>query len=157
MITLIVAMDQNQAIGKDGDIPWNIPEDLKMFQQETQGGALIMGRRTWESLPFKPLKGRFNCVVSSQEIEKCDAQCDSVGSALAACSDYSRIYGIGGAQIYHQLLPVAHRLLITRVHTVVDSPDTYFPTFEKHSWVKMSQKPLNTTPDCLVEEYIRKI
>ncbi|CAN0153304.1 unnamed protein product, partial [Chrysoparadoxa australica] len=64
MITLIAAHDRNRAIGKDGDIPWHLPEDLAMFKRETLGGALIMGRRTWESLPFKPLPKRLNIVVS---------------------------------------------------------------------------------------------
>ncbi len=65
MITLIVARDRNGAIGKDNTIPWHAPEDLKAFQRETLGGAIIMGRNTWDSLPVKPLKNRLNIVVSS--------------------------------------------------------------------------------------------
>ncbi len=63
MLTLVVARAKGGAIGRDGDIPWHAPEDLKMFQRETLGGALVMGRRTWESLPVKPLKNRLNIVV----------------------------------------------------------------------------------------------
>ena len=65
MLTLIAARARNGAIGKDGTLPWHIPEDLKFFKRETLGGAIIMGRRTWESLPFKPLKDRLNLVVTS--------------------------------------------------------------------------------------------
>ncbi|MGR3416285.1 dihydrofolate reductase [Paracoccus sp. (in: a-proteobacteria)] len=64
MLSLIVARAQDGAIGKDNRIPWHIPQDLRMFQRETTGGALIMGRRTWESLPVRPLKNRLNCVLS---------------------------------------------------------------------------------------------
>src|SRR5690606_3827854 len=67
MLSLVVARARNGAIGKDGAIPWHLPEDLRMFQRETTGGALIMGRRTWESLPVKPLKNRLNCGISRDE------------------------------------------------------------------------------------------
>jgi len=128
MITLIVAHDRNRAIGKDGDIPWHIPEDLAMFKRETLGGALIMGRRTWESLPVKPLKNRLNIVVS-RDTSLHEHVVSSVEEAIAlAHSDgYFRVYGIGGQSIYETMLPLAHRLLITEVDTEVEDADTWFP------------------------------
>lgn len=65
MLTLIAARARDGAIGKDGQLPWHLPEDLAFFKRETLGGAIIMGRRTWESLPFRPLKERLNLVVTS--------------------------------------------------------------------------------------------
>ncbi len=128
MITLIAAHDRNRAIGKDGDIPWHIPEDLAMFKRETLGGALIMGRRTWESLPFKPLKNRLNIVVSRDTSlhEHVVASVEDA-IALARSEGYFRVYGIGGQSIYEAMLPLADRLLITEVDLEVEGADTWFP------------------------------
>ncbi len=128
MITLIAAHDRNRAIGKDGDIPWHIPEDLAMFKRETLGGALVMGRRTWESLPVKPLKNRLNIVVS-RDTSLTEHVVGSVAEAvaLAQSEGYFRIYGIGGQSIYEEMLPMAHRLLLTEVDTEAEGADTWFP------------------------------
>lgn len=128
MITLIAAHDRNRAIGKEGGIPWHIPEDLAMFKRETLGGALIMGRRTWESLPVKPLKNRLNIVVS-RDRGLAEHVVGSVEEAvaLAQAEGYFRIYGIGGQGIYEAMLPMAHRLLITEVDLAVEGADAWFP------------------------------
>src|SRR5690606_7264798 len=100
-----VARARDGAIGKQGTIPWRAPEDLAFFQRETTGGAVIMGRRTWESLPVRPLKNRLNIVVSSHSPDA-PLVCRSVEAALAAAEQagHARIYGIGGAHIYAALL-----------------------------------------------------
>lgn len=128
MITLIAAHDRNRAIGKDGGIPWHIPEDLALFKRETLGGAIIMGRKTWDSLPFKPLKDRLNIVVSRDKSLH-DHVVPSVQDAitLARAQAYFRIYGIGGQGIYEAMLPLADRLLITEVNTHVVNADAFFP------------------------------
>jgi dihydrofolate reductase len=128
MITLIAARARNGAIGKDNRIPWHIPEDLALFKRETLGGAIVMGRRTWESLPFKPLKDRLNIVVS-RDTTLTEHVVPSVEDAIALAQSqgYFRIYGIGGQGIYEALLPLAHRLLITEVDTVVEDADAFFP------------------------------
>lgn len=128
MITLIAAHDRNRAIGKDGDIPWHIPEDLALFKRETLGGAIVMGRKTWESLPFKPLKNRLNIVVSRDPSlhEHVVSSIDDA-IALARAEGYFRIYGIGGQGIYEAMLPLADRLLLTYVDTAVDGADAHFP------------------------------
>ena len=128
MITLIAARARNGAIGKDNQIPWHIPEDLALFKRETLGGAIVMGRRTWESLPFKPLKDRLNIVVS-RDTTLTEHVVPGVEDAIALAQSqgYFRIYGIGGQGIYEALLPLAHRLLITEVDTVVEDADAFFP------------------------------
>jgi len=157
MISLIVARDKNGAIGKDGDIPWHAPEDLKFFQRETMGGAIIMGRNTWDSLPFKPLKNRLNIVVTSQGVDAehvVGAVAEAV--ALAEAQGYRRIYGIGGAGIYREMLEIADRLLITEVDLEVNTPDTWFPTVNPNVWRQRGTSILRKeNPRCEVVEMIR--
>ncbi|MBO9405930.1 dihydrofolate reductase [Shimia sp. R9_1] len=157
MITLVVARAQNGAIGRDGDIPWRIPQDFKLFQRETTGGALIMGRNTWDSLPVKPLSNRLNIVVSSQP-DAADIVVPSIDTAVeyATAQGYDRIYGIGGAGIYKEMLTVAHRLLITDVDAEIDDADTFFPEFDPAKWQLITSRPLEgATPSCTVREYLR--
>ena len=158
MITLIVARARNGAIGKDGDIPWHAPEDLAAFQRETMGGALIMGRHTWESLPVKPLKGRLNIVVTSRGVE--GAEC--VGSIEAAVDlghtqGYHRIYGIGGARIYGEMLGLADRLMVTEVDLEVADADAFFPEFDKEAWSRIGRNVLREEgPRCELGEWLRR-
>lgn len=160
MITLIVARDRNGAIGKDNDMPWHIPEDLSFFMRETSGGAVIMGRNTWDSLPdaVRPLKNRFNIVVSSKGVDH-DTVVGSIEEAVAAAraATRARIYGMGGAGIYRAMLPVADRLLITEVDTEVDGADTYFPEFDTADWVEAARYDLGAESlPCVVVEWLRK-
>lgn len=157
MISLIVGRDRNGAIGKDNDIPWHAPEDLKFFKQETLGGAVVMGRNTWDSLPFKPLKNRFNIVVSSQD-GMGDVTVQSVEEAIQTAYDngYQRIYSMGGARIYSAMLPLADRLLITEVDMVVEDPDTYFPDFSTSDWTLINARKLRSDePRCTLNEFLR--
>ncbi|MEP3685849.1 MAG: dihydrofolate reductase [Sulfitobacter dubius] len=158
MLSLIVARARNGAIGKDGDIPWSLPEDLKFFQRETTGGAIIMGRRTWESLPFKPLKNRLNCVVSSADIEGVHVTGDPQ-SALGYCAaeGYRRVYGIGGEGIYRALLPLADRLLVTEVDVEIDDADAFFPDFDPEEWVELGNLCLRADgPRAVAREWLRR-
>ncbi|MCZ0961617.1 dihydrofolate reductase [Paracoccus benzoatiresistens] len=157
MLTLIAAHDRNGAIGKDNDIPWRAPEDLAFFQRETTGGAVVMGRRTWESLPVRPLKNRLNLVVSSdphvaeQVLPSPDAAVDHAHQA-----GYRRVYGIGGAGIYRALLPVADRLLLTEVDLDVAEADAFFPAFDRSEWHCLGSVPLRSAdPACVLFEYLR--
>lgn len=157
MITLIVARDRNGAIGKNGDIPWSAPEDLAFFQRETTGGAVIMGRNTWESLPFKPLKNRLNIVVSSRDVGS-EHRVSSVAEAVsfAEQSGYRRIYGIGGEGIYKDMLAIADRLLITEVDIAVQDADTWFPSLNKADWRELGRSVLRSEkPVCLAVEMVR--
>ncbi|WP_108482678.1 dihydrofolate reductase [Oceaniglobus ichthyenteri] len=157
MISLIVARARGGAIGKNGDIPWRAPEDLKFFQRETMGGAVIMGRRTWDSLPFKPLKNRLNIVVTSQDLNA-PVVCGDVDGALHHATEegHRRIYGIGGEHIYGALIDRADRLLITEVAVDVPGADTFFPDFNPDNWVLVGRHPLQDEPTCVLHEYLRK-
>lgn len=157
MITLIVARDRNGAIGKDNTIPWHAPEDLKAFQRETLGGAIVMGRNTWDSLPFKPLKNRLNLVVSSNP-EAADEVHGSVTEAVAAAyaQGYRRVYGIGGAGIYREMMQIADRLLITEVAVEVEGADTFFPEISEAEWQRQGDTQLRSAdPACVMVEYLR--
>ena len=158
MISLIVGRDKNGAIGKGNTIPWHAPEDLKFFKRETLGGAIIMGRNTWDSLPFKPLKDRLNVVVTSQG---CDAEHTSASVpeaiALAYALGYRRIYGIGGASIYREMISIADRMLITEVDLEVDGADTFFPDFDRADWQVLGDAKLRSEePACHLFEYFRQ-
>ena len=158
MLTLIAAHDRNRAIGKDNDIPWRAPEDLAFFQRETTGGAVIMGRRTWDSLPSKPLRARLNLVVSSdpQLAEHVFAE-PQAALGYAHAAGYRRVYGIGGAGIYAALLPLADRLLLTEVDVAVDGADTFFPAFDPADWDRVGTVTLRTDePRCTLVEYLRR-
>jgi dihydrofolate reductase len=158
MITLIVARARNSAIGKDNDIPWFAPEDLAMFKRETLGGAIIMGRKTWESLPVKPLKSRLNVVVS-RDPSLHDHVSPSVQGALDLCraEGYHRIYGIGGQSIYAALLPFAQRLMVTEVDLEIPDADAFFPSFDENDWSEVTRAPLRDEgPACYLRELIRR-
>lgn len=158
MISLMVACARNGAIGKDNTIPWHAPEDLKAFQRETLGGAIIMGRNTWDSLPFKPLKNRLNIVVSSNP-DTADLVCPTLQDAIAEAraQGYQRIYGIGGFGIYREMLEMADRLLITEVDLEIEDADTFFPEFNMENWMRISETPLRAEkPACVLLEYLRR-
>lgn len=157
MLTLIVARAHGGAIGRDGDIPWHAPEDLKMFQRETSRGAMIMGRKTWESLPFKPLKNRLNIVVS-RDASLTEHVVPSVEAALELAHEagFNRIYGMGGEAIYRALLPMADRLMLTEVDLDVDKADAFFPEINEADWREVARRPLRAeNPPCLLRELVR--
>ncbi|ATG47543.1 dihydrofolate reductase [Celeribacter ethanolicus] len=157
MITLIAARDRNGAIGKDNTIPWEAPEDMRFFMRETMGGAVIMGRHTWDSLPFKPLKNRLNLVVSSQGVdhEHVFATVEEA-IAFARAEGRARIYAMGGFGIYKAMLPLADRLVITEVDTEVEGADTWLPAFDPMDWREVSRMVLReAAPRCDVVEWVR--
>lgn len=159
MISLIVARARNGAIGRDNTIPWEAPEDLKFFQRETLGGAVVMGRNTWDSLPKRPLPRRLNIVVTSRPAEdSADALFVPLERAVNAArqAGYFRIYAIGGAGIYRAFLPLADRLLITDVDIDVPDADTFFPPIDRDQWTPCAELPLRTdAPACIVREFRR--
>ena len=160
MLSVIVARARNGAIGRAGTIPWDAPEDLRAFQRETMGGAVIMGRATWDSLPRKPLPKRLNIVVTSRPADPVEnVAFVPLADALRTAQDagYTRIYAIGGAAIYAAFLPLAHRLLITEVDLIVDDADTFFPEPAPDEWALLARYPLRAaSPACCLHEFIRK-
>lgn len=134
-ITLIAAMAQNRVIGANNDIPWYIPEDFAFFKQYTTNKPVIMGRKTWDSLPRKPLPNRRNIVVSRQNnfsVQGAD-KFTSLSDAIAACADANEIIVMGGEQIYAQSLSFATDLRLTEVH-LTPQGDTFFPEFTALEW-----------------------
>ena len=129
MLTLIVARARNGAIGRANTIPWHAPEDLAAFQRETTGGALIMGRRTWESLPFRPLKNRLNIVVTRDAAWATEGAraAHSLEAAVALCADAPQVWVMGGAQIYALALPMARRVVVTEIDQDFEG-DAWAPT-----------------------------
>lgn len=134
---MIVAMGRNNEIGFKGSMPWHIPEDLRHFKQLTLGHPVIMGRVTWESLPKRPLPGRLNIVVSSHKIEQNGPdvkQASSIGEALNLCDDKKTPYIIGGGRVYHEFMPHATRLEVTRIDEEFPQADTFFPEIDSNQW-----------------------
>jgi dihydrofolate reductase len=129
---LILARSSNGVIGRDGSMPWHMPEDLAHFKRITLGCPVIMGRKTWDSLPpkFRPLPGRANVVVTRQTDWQADGalRADSLASALALCGDAAHAWVIGGAQLYALAEPLAHTAVITEIDTVLEG-DAFAPHF----------------------------
>lgn len=138
-ITLIVAAAENNAIGKDNQMLWHLPDDFKYFKQHTLDHSVVMGRKTYESIG-KPLPQRRNIVLTRDQRWLADDVdvANALSDILTYCRDEREIFIIGGAAIYEQTLPLAQKILLTRVHT---SPagDTFFPELPKAEWKKVSE------------------
>lgn len=134
LISLIVAASENNVIGQDGDLPWRLPDDMAFFRRSTLGHPVIMGRRTWDTLP-KPLDQRVNIVLSRQP--DLDAEgatlVQTPEQAIEACNDAEDCFVIGGGEIYRLFLSQAEQVLLTRVHAVVDG-DARFPDLDPDQW-----------------------
>lgn len=141
MLTIIVAIDQKNAIGRDNDIPWHISSDLKRFKAITMGHTVIMGKNTWDSLPFKPLKGRRNIVVSRSMTERDDCVVvRSVDEAMRCVEQEEEAFVMGGAGIYEQMFMYADKMLVTHVRTTVGDADRFFPEIREGEWVVESRE-----------------
>ncbi len=135
-ISLVVAASEDNAIGEGNALLWKLPNDMKFFKNTTWGMPVIMGRKTFESMASKPLTGRTNIVVSRQdnliEAQEGLVLAKSVEHAieLANDSDCKEVFVIGGGEIYIQVLGIAHRIYLTRVHTIFPNADTFFPPID---------------------------
>jgi dihydrofolate reductase len=137
-ISLIAAVDEGGLIGRDGGLPWRLPNDLQHFKELTIRKTILMGRRTWDSLG-RPLPQRENWVVSRDPAFRPEGArvFGSVADALGAHHE-GELMVIGGAEIYRQTLPVARRLYLTRVHTRLQG-DVYFPAFDELGFKEQSR------------------
>ena len=139
-ITLIAAYAARRCIGINNTMPWHLPEDFAFFKSYTTGKPVIMGRKTWESLPRKPLPGRQNIVITRQAYQAEGAQtAASLEDALALCQGVEEVIIMGGAQIYAQALPIATDLRLTEVGLDVDG-DAFFPEFSTETWQEVSRE-----------------
>lgn len=140
-LTLVVAYSENRVIGRDNALPWKLPGDLAHFKRTTLGCPIIMGRKTWESLG-RPLPGRTNIVVSrnAQYVASGAVVVSDLQAAIAACGEVASAYVIGGAQIYEQAIPLAHRVIATEVHAHVEG-DAFFPALATAQWQECARDP----------------
>ncbi|NJD33294.1 MAG: dihydrofolate reductase [Betaproteobacteria bacterium] len=136
VLTVIAAVARNGVIGKNNRLPWHLPADLRHFRALTTGHAVIMGRKTWESLPakFRPLPGRQNIVVTRDEAYRAEGATvvTSLPAAVAAAQG-DEAFVIGGAELYVAALPLADRLQLTEIDAAFDG-DTHFPAIDPRQW-----------------------
>ncbi len=140
-ISIIVAIANGNAIGYQNQLLCHVPGDLKRFRELTLWHPVIMGRKTWESLPNKPLPGRTNIVLSNQKNYQAEGAhvAQSPEEALGLCQPNTEIFVIGGAEIYRIFLPVASKLYITRIYEDFQA-DTFFPEIQFDDWELVSQE-----------------
>ncbi len=144
-ISIIVAIAENYGIGKDNQLLWHISDDLKHFKAITCDHTVVMGKNTYESLPFKPLKKRINVVITdvvSEKIEGCE-MAYSISEAIEKMEEYNENFIIGGASIYKQFFGLADKLYITKVFTKPVA-DTFFPEIKEEEWTLKSQSETYT-------------
>ena len=143
----------NNELGRDGRLCWHIREDLKRFKTVTTGGCVIMGRKTWDSLPKRPLPGRFNIVISRTLPEgpiegKTDTLAvSSLGKALEEAGrlyETDKIFITGGESVYRAALPLARKLDLTRILAADSKADTFFPEIDPERWVKTDESEILT-------------
>ena len=146
-VSLIVAATRNQVIGRDNQMPWHLPEDLRYFKQRTLGKPIIMGRKTWESLG-RPLPGRLNIVITRQaglELEGAEVFTD-LEAALQRGHEWAVQKGadegmvIGGGQLYQEALRLAQRVYLTRIELDLEG-DTFFPVLDAQHWQQTEAQP----------------
>ena len=162
-ISIIVAASTNNVIGKENGLPWRLPTDMKFFKDKTQGHTVIMGRKSWDSIPakYRPLPNRINVVMSRDETLKLD--CDLVSSNLQNVIDYfteqssdDELFIIGGGELYKQAFPMATKLYLTRVLAEVEG-DTYLEGFNPEEWTLKSTSEVLTENgfEFVFEEYVK--
>lgn len=140
-ISIIVAIAQNNAIGKNNDLLWHLPEDLKRFKKLTTGHTIVMGKKTFESLPFRPLPNRRSIVITDIPGEKIDG-CEmaySIEEAIDKCDPEKENFIIGGGSVYCQFLPYANKLYITKVFKDFEA-DIFFPEINYNDWKLLSRE-----------------
>lgn len=136
---IIAAVSENGVIGKNGDIPWHLPEDLKHFKEKTMGNPVLMGRKTFQSLPedYRPLPGRKNIVLTKSDFEpenKDVETAEDLEKGFEIASQHGEhVFVIGGASVYREALETADKMVLTEVKREVDG-DTFFPDWKQDEW-----------------------
>lgn len=148
-IAMIAAVAENGVIGKDNDLVWSLPDDMKYFMNSTKSHYIILGRKNYESLPpkYRPLPNRTNIVITRQqglELEN-TIVVNSLKEALAVCkkNNQEKVFVIGGGQIYEQALSITDSLYITEIQAEFDG-DTFFPKYDKNEWEEVSREQHST-------------
>ena len=146
-LNLIVARARNGVIGAGGTIPWRVPGEMAYFKQVTLGHPIVMGRKTWESLPRTPLLGRRNLVVTRDRnyIAEGAEVVASLDEALARCAEAQDVFVIGGAELFALALPRVTRAFVTEIDLEVDG-DVHFPALDPAQWREISRRRGATEP-----------
>jgi dihydrofolate reductase len=148
-ISIIVAIAENNAIGKDNQLLWHISEDLKRFKALTTGRTIIMGKKTFESLPIRPLPNRRSIVITDVEneiIEGC-VMAYSINDAICKCDSNNENFVIGGGSIYNQFLSIADKLYITKVNASFEA-DTFFSEIDYNAFNLIEQIDVPSNANC---------
>jgi dihydrofolate reductase len=134
LVSLVVAVTENDVIGRDNGMPWHLPDDLKYFKARTMGKPMLMGRKTFESIG-KPLPGRTSVVLTRDPSWRAEGVVvvRSLGEALGWAKDVPELCAIGGAEIFRLVMPLARRLFVTRIRATIDG-DTFFPKPDPREW-----------------------
>ena len=143
LVSIIAAIAENRVIGRGNRLPWHLPADLARFKRLTLGKPIVMGRRTWESLPGR-LPGRRHIVVTRSpgyEAEGC-LVVPSPRAALAAAGDAPEVMVIGGAGLYREMLPLAGRMYLTLVRVGIEDGDAFFPEWDERRWRQVQREDL---------------
>ena len=155
-INIIFARARNGVIGKDGQMPWHLPEDLAHFKQQTGGAPVLMGRKTWDSLPprFRPLPGRRNIVITRQADWHAQGaeRAASLSDAIALCAGAADLWVIGGGEIYAQAVPLAQRAVVTEIDRDFEG-DTYAPQLGA-DWHETARSPHTAAKDGLPFSFV---
>jgi dihydrofolate reductase len=142
-ISLVAAVAREGVIGRDNAIPWQLPEDARRFRALTMGHPVVMGRRTWDSLPerFRPLPGRRNVVVTRNAAWRAEGaeRAESLEDALRLLAGAPQVFVIGGAELYAEALPRADELVVTEIDAEVEG-DVYFPTWDRAAFREESRE-----------------
>jgi len=143
-LSLIWAMSQNRVIGRAGQLPWNLPDEMRFFAEKTRGKPVIMGRKTFESIG-KPLPNRLNIVVTSTEIDEptvtlCRHVPEAIDMGRTYCTEHEidELFVIGGSSIYRAALPLADKLYATTVQAQIEG-DTFFPEYDESLWALVEE------------------
>ena len=153
---IIAAVGRRGELGRAGDLIWHLPGDLRRFKAVTVGHPVIMGRKTWDSLPKKPLPGRRNIVVTRDEAWSSPGaeRARSLEDALAMCDAGEMPYVIGGASVYAEAMPYATSLSLTLVDAECDDADVFFPEVSPDDWRVSGESPVETSPDGISYRYV---
>ncbi len=146
-ISIIVAIASNNAIGKNNDLLWHISNDLKHFKKITKNHYIVMGKKTYYSLPIRPLPYRTSMIitdVANENIDNC-LMAYSIEDAISKMDENNENFVIGGGSIYKQFMPFANKLYITRVHKDFDA-DTFFPEISLNEWELVSEEHITNDP-----------
>ncbi len=156
MLSIIAAIGKNRELGKGNDLVFHLKDDMKFFRETTSNHTVVMGRKTWDSLPGK-LKNRTNVVISRHEIEGADESISNIEAFIATNKDTDEeVFVIGGASIYAAFLPYAKNLYLTEIESNADA-DVFFPEFDKSLYEKeVLKKGTENDLDYSIVKYTKK-